>query len=625
MLNWLIAAIRRLVIIVPMMLLVTLPEGASATPAIITPEGSGNLWNQTAPGEWVWNQAGDPWPLGFSASDPSGVCMLARTVSGHEEISPSSFPYNYPGPCPSGMTWTPKDGATVDTRAFIIAAGAMQLNLMAVNPAQVPTDEAQTVQVDNDPVGVVLRTFNDPTPALWVNHAVTVNAAPTAGPSGVAGTRCQADGLGAAPYPAQGVTLDGDGVHTLSCTAWNNAVDPHGRHNQGSASIDVHIDEVPPLIRFEPRTARAPTTLVIDATDDESGVGSGSLQLAPAGSNSWVTLPTSVAGGQLTAQLDDRELNGPYALRATACDNAGNCSSATEAIALPLRTAPDFEVSLTRIVDPVRRRVVYKRVLVDWHWATIHRRGRSVRVKRGGHLDTIRVVEIAEPCTNRSVRIRPHRRRLQWRCTTPRPRLTTRLKVPYGHGVTVYGRFTTANGLPLSGQSIDISAAVDNHTDAFHEVTTATTAVDGSWTARLPPGPSRVIRAATDGTATILPASGQVRAVVPAHIKLLRVWPRHVRWSGTVHLVGQLLGGYLPPGGALVRLRIGYGSTYNTYGVQEHVAGNGRFSTVATFGPGDPRVGRIYWFQIASLPMGDYPYAPGASERVPIAVGGHLG
>jgi hypothetical protein len=110
---------------------------------------------------------------------------------------------------------------------------------------------------------------------------------------------------------------------------------------------------------------------------------------------------------------------------------------------------------------------------------------------------------------------------------------------------------------------------------------------------------------------------------VPAKIKVIDVWPRHVPWGGTVHLVGRLFGGYLPPGGALVRLRIGYGSTYNTYGVQEHVAGDGRFSTVARFGSGDPRISRTYWFQIASLPMGNYPYAPAASQRVSVIVGGH--
>jgi hypothetical protein len=44
---------------------------------------------------------------------------------------------------------------------------------------------------------------------------------------------------------------------------------------------------------------------------------------------------------------------------------------------------------------------------------------------------------------------------------------------------------------------------------------------------------------------------------------------------------------------------------------------------VASFGPGDPSVVRTYWFQIASLPMGNYPFAPAASQRVPVVVGGH--
>jgi hypothetical protein len=114
-----------------------------------------------------------------------------------------------------------------------------------------------------------------------------------------------------------------------------------------------------------------------------------------------------------------------------------------------------------------------------------------------------------------------------------------------------------------------------------------------------------------------------VRETVPAEVKLLSVWPRTVAWGGTVRLVGQLVGGYLPPGGALVRLRIGQGAAVTTYGVREHVAGNGRFATTYTFGIGDPAMYRSFWFQIASLPMGDYPYGPGASRRVSVLVGGH--
>jgi hypothetical protein len=65
------------------------------------------------------------------------------------------------------------------------------------------------------------------------------------------------------------------------------------------------------------------------------------------------------------------------------------------------------------------------------------------------------------------------------------------------------------------------------------------------------------------------------------------------------------------------------GSAYTTYGVHEHVSGNGRFTTTYTFGVGDASLLRSYWFQIASLPMGDYPYAPANSRKLSVLVGGH--
>ena len=57
--------------------------------------------------------------------------------------------------------------------------------------------------------------------------------------------------------------------------------------------------------------------------------------------------------------------------------------------------------------------------------------------------------------------------------------------------------------------------------------------------------------------------------------------------------------------------------------MQTHVTGNGRFSTTYSFGVGDPTVHVTYWFQIGSLPQGDYPYAPAVSRRSYVVVGGH--
>ena len=418
-----------------------------------------------------------------------------------------------------------------------------------------------------------LSTPNDANPTVWVNHAVTVDATATAGPSGVGGTSCSANG--GITYTARGMSVDGDGVHVVSCTASNNAVDPQGQPNTATSTLAVHIDEAPPSITFASPNPSDPTAVTVNARDGESGVAGGSVQMSPAGSTSWSAVPASFDGTHVLAHVDDAGLHGPYDVKATSCDNVGNCATATERVTLPLRTASDSEVSLTRIVPQ---------------------------------------------CTVSHIRPGPKRT-----CTAPHPQVKATLRVPYGHDVTIHGLYTTSQGVPLADQPVHILAAPANQSNAFTEIAAATTAPDGSWSAKIPPGPSRVIRAATNGTATILPSSGQVTTIVPASIKLLRVWPRHVAWGGTVHLVGQLFGGYLPKGGALVRLRIGYGSTFNTYGVEEHVSGDGRFSTVASFGPGDPSVVRTYWFQIASLPMGNYPFAPAASQRVPVIVGGHPG
>jgi hypothetical protein len=196
--------------------------------------------------------------------------------------------------------------------------------------------------------------------------------------------------------------------------------------------------------------------------------------------------------------------------------------------------------------------------------------------------------------------------------------------VAHGKGSNIGGWLGLADGQPLGGQRVRILTAPDDGLDHFTDAASATTAADGTWNAILPPGPSRLVESVYDGGATVEPSTSEsAQIVVPAEVKLIRVVPSRVPWGGTVHIVGQLVGGYLPPGGALVRLRIGYGSARTTYGVQEHVTGDGRFSTTYTFGLGDPSVFRTYWFQIASLPMGNYPFAPAASGRWSVTVGGH--
>ena len=142
---------------------------------------------------------------------------------------------------------------------------------------------SETLNVDNDPVSVSLATPDDANPTVWVNHGVTVDATPSTGPSGLGGMNCSVDSGAAQNYPAGGLIVNGDGVRTVSCTAWNNAVDPQGNHNSGTSSVTVHIDEAPPSMSLEPVNPNDPTGVVVDTSDSESGVAGGSIEMAPAG------------------------------------------------------------------------------------------------------------------------------------------------------------------------------------------------------------------------------------------------------------------------------------------------------------------------------------------------------
>ena len=197
-------------------------------------------------------------------------------------------------------------------------------------------------------------------------------------------------------------------------------------------------------------------------------------------------------------------------------------------------------------------------------------------------------------------------------------------RVRHGKTTTVSGWLGTYNGVALGGQTVEVLTAPDDGQNAFTPTTTATTASNGSWTATLPAGPSRLVEAEYAGSGDAQGSvSNAVTEIVPAKVELLKITPRRVPWGGTIRIKGRLRGGYLPSGGALVRLRIGAGSAFTTYGVHEHVTGSGRFTTTYTFGLGEPGVYRRFWFQIASLPIGDYPYAPAASRKLSVIVGGH--
>ena len=268
-------------------------------------------------------------------------------------------------------------------------------------------------------------------------------------------------------------------------------------------------------------------------------------------------------------------------------------------------------------------------------WVTVHRGHKLVKVKQRARTKVVKAtrchprtavqrVSVWVTVRRHGKKVRVKRTKLERVVLTPHLVDSSTRRVGYGGRATVNGWLGSSSGIALGGQPVSVLTAPNNGLGEFATAATVTTAADGSWSADLPAGPSRLVEAVYGGGPTTEPSvSAQAHLIVPGRVKLIRVAPRRVPWGGTVRIVGQLQGGYLPPGGALVRLRIGAGSAYTTYGVEEHVTGSGRFSTTYTFGAGDPSVHRSFWFQIASLPMGDYPYAPAASGRRSVVVGGH--
>jgi hypothetical protein len=279
-------------------------------------------------------------------------------------------------------------------------------------------------------------------------------------------------------------------------------------------------------------------------------------------------------------------------------------------------------VSFVKVQAPVT--IVRKRVWVGWHYKAVLRHGKAVRIKAGGHYVTVRIdIRRGRACATKRVRTGRHRWREIMVCRPVKVRTLDHERVAFGHAATVHGVLVSAQGAPIADVPVQILGAPDNGLGQFGPLATARTDGQGRWAATVPPGPSRIIHAVYAGSPTLLPATGTVRTVVPARIRLISVTPRRVAWGGTVRIVGQLEGGYLPPGGALVRLRIGVGRAQTTYGVQEHVGGNGRFSTTYTFGLGDPGVYQSFWFELASLPMGSFPFSPAGSRKLSVLVGGH--
>lgn len=308
-------------------------------------------------------------------------------------------------------------------------------------------------------------------------------------------------------------------------------------------------------------------------------------------------------------------------------------SSGVPAVSLPetwrlsIREPTVFAIDFRRVVDRLRCRRVREYVEVPGRSRVVHRHHRVIRERRPSHIKHVWV----RHCQHRTVL----RRVTTWATVTrhgkrKRVRRTKRIRVvlfphlvthgservAHGHGATVGGWLGTASGTALAGATVVVKTAPANGLGRFHQVAVVRTGSDGTWRARLPRGPSRVVQATYNGGSLTEPSSSaQAKLRVPAKIRL-NIHPRRAHWGRTIQIWGRVLGGYIPQG-KLLRLRIGVQGVKGTVGIPD-VRSNGRFHTTFTFAQGRGTV--RYWFTVSTLQEADYPFAPASSRRVYVRV-----
>jgi len=430
----------------------------------------------------------------------------------------------------------------------------------------------------------------------WANGPVRVVARATDPLSGMAaagatGPRTTIAVDAAAPTVAQGdevaAIVSGSGVHAVAAGARDAAGNARGEEKASPPLTGiVRIDEDPPAVAFA-RSGDPGDPELLEATvaDSLSGPAAGTIAVRPRGSTrAFEPLPTRSAEGRLSARWDsDSYPPGSYEFRVTGHDAAGNpASSALRANGAPMVLANPIKVPSVVHFGFGGRQLV-------WHRCV--RSGESRRCHR----------EVIEPFGRR-----------------PPSRV-----VPYGRSVQVGGQLVAATGAPLAGAAVALVETFDAGAAASTRVTQLRTGPDGTFFARLAPGPSRQVEARFGGSNLLTRASSRglklgVQTALRFRASATRalVGGRPVVFRGRVPHAEAAIPAYGRPIQLQFRLPGTAWTEFRT--VQTDRAG--RFEYPYSFSDDDSR-GVRFLFRAYAPPQPGWPYEPAASR--PLAVSGY--
>jgi hypothetical protein len=349
----------------------------------------------------------------------------------------------------------------------------------------------------------------------------------------------------------------------------------------------VRIDEEPPSIAFS-RAADPTDPELLEAvvTDPLSGPApaGGSIGVRPLGSDqAFQSLPTKSAEGRLSARWNsDSYPHGSYEFRATGYDAAGNPAGSTRRV----NGTPVVLVNPVKVPSALRLGFGGRRLV--WHRCV--RSGESRRCRR----------EVVESFGRRPA---------------------TRV-VPYGRGIQVGGQAVSAAGAPLAAVSVELVESFGAGATATTRTTRLQTAADGTFFARLAPGPSRQVEARFGGSGQLTrSASRALRLGVQTSVRFrassaqVAVGGRPVVFSGRVLRAEATIPEYGRPIQLQFRLPGSPWTEFRTVQTDQL----GRFRYPYSFSDDDSR-GVRFLFRAYAPPQPGWPYEPAASR--PVAVTG---
>ena len=320
-----------------------------------------------------------------------------------------------------------------------------------------------------------------------------------------------------------------------------SAADAASPANVSSPSTTLHVDNTPVALSLT-GPSDAPSTAgtqYVSAT-------------ATAGPSGVAAIYCSVDGGAYTqhsgasAQIPVSGIGSHqvscYAQN-TAIDPSGRvASSPTQTFAMSIRQPTASAISFSRIADALRCHGATVKIHVPGKPRTIVRHGKKVLVRGRGHVVKRRVRRCHARTVKRKVTVIVKRHGKPVKVTKVRrvallPHVVQKATRRVGHGkaTTVSGYLGLANGTALGGRAVQVLAAPDNGLGQFTPMASVITGPNGTWTAKVPAGPSRLIEAVYGGDATTEPVtSAIVKLIVPARIAM-SISPRVLPWSATVH------------------------------------------------------------------------------------------